>query len=333
MWSPHSSLPSKKEDLLDAQLTRQVCNCSVFFFLKPPLVVTFEDRAQSQMAIKHHFLWLLLGFKNSGVFWALQNFFYFCLEQNKQILKRGEEVIRVIKKTHLFCRNNPNQYIFWQATYMGLHQLLQHCLEKEKAFIKRCFSCTLGFLAIACFLHGNQVACRGFLVSVGDLLSFNRCFLLSTVCGLFIRVHREGSDLLFAEGMWAQQPCLLWLCRKFTPGAGSISELKSVVFYSCPCHLSHPRAEALEWVPDAEAMSVTTMKEHHSFISVSKPLGQHSLDLRGVADSQPPMLRGGRTCVLSPPRPAPSLVSLSHSRRVPAWWCSSHLSMPLPELG
>lgn len=31
------------------------------------------------------------------------------------------------------------------------------------------------------FLRGIQVACHGFLVLGGDLLSFTRCFLLSTV--------------------------------------------------------------------------------------------------------------------------------------------------------
>lgn len=149
----------------------------------------------------------------------------------------------------------------------GFKKLPQHCLEKEKALIKWCFSCTLSFLVVACFLHGIQMACRGFLVSAGDLLSFTRCFLLSTPHGLFIRVHWEGSDLLLAEGMWVQQPCLLWLCRKFTPRVGSISELMLVVFYSCPCHLSHPHTEALECAPHAEAMSIATTKEHHSFIS------------------------------------------------------------------
>lgn len=171
----------------------------------------------------------------------------------------------------------------------------------------------LVFLAVACFLHRIQAACRGFLVSVGELLSFTRGSLVSTVRWLFVRVPWQGPDLLLADGMWVHQPCLLWFCRKFTDGAGNIPECMLVVFYSCPCHLSHPHAEAFECAPRPEATSVTTVQEAiPSFLSFRTLLGQHSpqaerwVALWGEADGQPAVLQGRRTCVLSPPSPSPT---------------------------
>lgn len=155
-----------------------------------------------------------------------------------------------------------------------------------------------GLLAIACFLHRIQVAYHGFLVLAGDLLPFTKLFLLSTVPSLFIRVHGKGSDLLLAEGMWVQQPCLLWFCRKLTHGAGSISEHMLVVFYSCSCHLSHPHTEAFECAPRPAATSVTTVKGCHSFTSVlQEPLRAASGSGWGLGGFEGRSRRPGRRAV------------------------------------
>lgn len=74
--------------------------------------------------------------------------FYFCLQQNEQIPKRSEEVIRVKKKTHIVQKRSKKIKLLTGNIYgstSGLKKLPQYCLEKEKALIKNVFDACLVF--------------------------------------------------------------------------------------------------------------------------------------------------------------------------------------------